>query len=384
MAAPKPKPHPARDETIMENLKTVLIRDRRYQQGLAKCLEKPQVLVAPTNYCNFSCSYCSTKNITNTPVNMDVELATRIVDQAVENGWGLSFGQTYEPFLHPRIEKIALYALDKGRVFTSATNGMAIKRNMYDVPMNLLVSYSADEADYRHRGSRIPFAVYREKLRAFFRHRIDKAVPGTISIQIADYGIFAGDMSYDKNVSDIDGISSKYAALVASLDCGPPLDPEACGSRIAKREPLPVFREGKAVLQVQPTKIMPNSYDAFLELDEPAERIGYCDSCFTMMSIQADGKVAFCCCDPTAKAVAGTISPDTDLKAFWLGEEMTRVRESFARFRPLHAFCAKCLANVSEHIKPLLTVNDPRLVAAILRDHGVDGDLPWFQFPKGA
>jgi len=69
------------------------------------------------------------------------------------------------------------------------------------------------------------------------------------------------------------------------------------------------------------------------------------------------------------------------LKGFWLGEEMTHVRDCFHKFEPAHDFCTKCLFNVSENIKPLLAVKNSTLVSEILHDHDVTHDLPWFQFP---
>ncbi|QGY41069.1 hypothetical protein GM415_13345 [Pseudodesulfovibrio cashew] len=367
----------------MENLKRKLIADDRYKEGLNGCLEVPQILLAPTNYCNLACSYCSTKNIRPSKVNMDLGLAKSIISQTLDNGWPLSFGQTYEPFLHPDIVEIIRFVMDRGGRFISATNGMAIGKGAYDLPMNLLLSFSADEDDYVYRNTAVAYDRYRAKLHAFLSHRIAHTVPGRISLQIADYSLFSGDMEYSKEIKDVDGILRKSLATAAWLGLDPDQDMAEWAGLIARRAPLPLFEDGETVIQVQPTKIMPNSYDAFVDMDVPAAARGYCDSCYTMMSIQADGKVAYCCCDPSANAIAGILDADTDLKEFWLGEEMNRVRRGFDDFAPIHSFCTQCLDNVSEHVKPLLTVRKLKVVAAILRDHGVREDLPWFKFPAG-
>ncbi|WP_300155025.1 radical SAM/SPASM domain-containing protein [Solidesulfovibrio sp.] len=370
----------------MDGLKEKLVTDPRYRQGLERRLERPAVLVAPTNVCNLACAYCSTRNVHPPRRDMDVALAKSLIDQTLGNGWALSFGQTYEPFLHPRIEELVRHVHDKGSTFQSATNGLAIRRAAYDLPMNLLVSYSADEADFAHRGAKLSFDAYQKRLLAFFRHRLDKRVPGRLSVQIADYSIFRGDLTYDKKIADVDGILRKARLLAERLDLASAfdaLDPKEALERIAARAPLVLFEAGDCRLEVQPTKIMPNSYDAFTDLPEPATPGGYCDSCWTMLSVQADGGAAFCCCDPAARAVAGRLTPETDLAAFWRGPEMERIRRGFREFRPVHAFCSRCLALTSERIKPLLTVHDPGLVAAILRERGVSQDLPWFAFPRG-
>ena len=365
----------------MRQLKASLIRDPRYSEGLARCRETPQVLVALTNTCNLACAYCSTRLIRRPARSMDPALAAHIIDQTLANGWELRFGQTYEPFLHPGIAAIVRRVNDAGRVFSAATNGLAIPAAVRDLPMDLLVSYSATEEDYALRGSKRPFAAYQDTILTFLRHRLEHAVPGRIAVQIADYGIFAGGLAYDKAITDTAGIFDKAVRLSRRLGLVPPADRAASQDRIADRTPLVLWEEGPSRLEIQPTKIMPNAYDAFVRLPEPEAPRGYCDSCHTTMSIQADGAVAFCCCDPTARAVAGHLTPNRDLRDFWLGREMTAVREAFAAFTPLHAFCTQCLTPVSEHIKPLLTVANPGLVATILRDHGVGDDLPWFRFP---
>lgn len=366
----------------MKNLKQELVRDSRYQVGLDHCLKKPSILVAPTNYCNFSCQYCSTSQANNSKVDMEFNLVTSIIDQAVDNAWGVSFGQTFEPFLHPEIDKIIAYVNDKGRRFSSATNALAIKQNVYDQPMNLLISLSVTKDDYAYRRTQYSFERYRKKLHSFLTYRIKNRIQGTLSLQIADYTIFNGNLNYNKEISDIDGIYKKCINTVNWLGLELAEDRSHWKQYIANRKPLQLFQHEGCVVQVQPTKIMPNSYDAFIKLDLPQEARGYCDSCYTMMSIQADGSVAFCCCDPSASAIAGHINADTNLKEFWMGEEMSKIREHFKKYAPLHSYCTQCLANVSENTKPLLTIRYPKIVAEILRDFGVKSDLPWFKFPK--
>ena len=367
----------------MEKLKQLLINDERYREGLRKCLDNPQILVAPTNYCNMACDYCSTKNIRNAKVNMEFDLFKSIVSQCVDMGWSLSFGQTYEPFLHPRIQDMVEFVKQKGRMFMAATNGIAIRPEAYGLPMTLLMSFSATEEDYRHRNCAVPYEKYREKLYTFIRHRIEHDSEGMISIQIADYSIFDGDPTYDKAMKNISAIIEKTLETARGLDVEIDYNQEEWEQKIAVCTPLPLYVNGKIRIQIQPTKIVPNSFDAFMKVEMQPVSKGYCDSCYTMMSIQADGQVAYCCCDPSANAIAGTISADTDIKSFWLGEEMQQVRDSFNAFAPIHSFCTSCLTNVTENIKPLLTVKDPALVAEILREHGVTEDLPWFKFPAG-
>lgn len=366
----------------MKNLKKVLIEDDRYKEGIRKCLDSPQVLIAPTNYCNLACSYCSTRNIKQPKVNMDLGLVKNVIDQVVENDWFLTFGQTYEPFLHPDMTEIVEYVISKDRLFLSATNGMAIPQRAYDLPMNLMISYSANEADYVYRNTKVSFEKYHQKLHGFLKYRIENNIPGTISMQIADYEIFNGGMDYEKRIGDVDGIVDKGLWLAEQLGLTVDEKREVLCQMAANRQPFAIHMNGSTVIQILATKILPNSYDAFLTMDTPKEPVGYCDSCYTMMSIQADGTVAFCCCDPSANAIAGKIDSETNLKEFWLGPEMDEIRECFDNFQPKHTYCTQCLSNVTENIKPLLTAKNPDVVASVLQDKGVCDDLPWFKFPK--
>ncbi|SKA73810.1 Radical SAM superfamily enzyme, MoaA/NifB/PqqE/SkfB family [Paucidesulfovibrio gracilis DSM 16080] len=366
----------------MDDVKRRLVTDPRYRAGIEACLEHPTVLIAPTNFCNFACDYCSTKDVSNKKVNMDLALVESIVDQCVQHGWNFSFGQTYEPFLHPRINAIIAYVHGKGRRFNSPTNALAIHGDAYDLPMNLTISYSATESDYRYRNSKISYVDYRDKVLGFIRYRIDHGVPGVIALQIADYSIFNGDLTYSRSIHEIGPIFEKTVQTMRHLGLATDVDEDAWRQRIAARAPLVLHEAGDTKIQVAPTKILPNTYEAFTEMPEVSERKGYCDSCYTMMSIQADGTVAFCCCDPSAKVVAGSITAETDLQEFWLGEAMSEIRRSFLGYTPKHDFCVQCLHNVTENTKPLLTVRNPALVAEILTDYGISGNLPWFTFPK--
>lgn len=365
----------------MDNIKQQLIGDSRYREGITACLGSPLILVALTNYCNFACSYCSTKNNHEPRTNIDLELTKHIIDQCVSNNWRIAFGQTYEPFFHPNIEEIIRYTSEKGILFASATNATAFSPLTFDLPMNLLLSYSATEEDYKHRNSKLSYNKYKKKFLDFISYRMKNNIQGPITIQIADYSIFSNGISYNKHIAEVDAIFQKIVNLVNDLNLCASLDQEDCFLRISQRIPIVLYEYQSTIIQVQSTKILPNSYDAFIETKDASHHWGYCDSCFTMLSIQSSGEVAFCCCDPTAKAIAGKITTETNLKDFWLGEKMSSIRDRFLDFNPLHQFCSQCLANVSEHIKPLLTVANPSLVSSILRDLGVTSDLPWFSFP---
>lgn len=363
-------------------MKRLLVQDKRYRERAEECLKKPSVFIATTNYCNFSCLYCATKSTQKRKININLDFAKNIIDQCVENNWDFSFGQTYEPFLHSQISHLIQYVHERGKVFSSATNATRIPEDVFGLPMNLIISYSADASDYRLRQSPIAYDLYKNKISKFVRYRIANNIPGLITLQIADYSIFNGAFVYDKRINEVEQIYQKAQSLLRQLGLAGSVDDSEWRRNIGQRRALVLFESRCTKIQVEPTKIMPNTYEAFAGMPVSCENRGYCDSCFTTMSLQANGDVAFCCCDPTAQVVAGTLNLKSNLRDFWLGRELSEIRSSFRMFTPKHSFCAQCLSNVSENIKPLLTVKDPALVAEILASHGIVDDLPWFSFPK--
>lgn len=367
-------------------VKKELVTDPRYLARLEALKKKPAVLVALTNYCNFKCVYCSTKLEKNDRrINIDRRLFETIVDQCVEAGINPAFGQTYEPFAHPDIAELIRYATDAGLHFTSNTNGSLLRPQVYDLPMSLMISLSENAGDHVYRGSGMPFDAYLRKITEFTAHRMAHDTPGTLNFQFADYYILENpSASYSKQIVSGEKICGKMRGFAKVLGLELPHADEELLAAVVGRRSVCAHKGARCSVQFLSTKIAPNTSEAFAESYEqmPEAREGYCDSCYLMTSIQADGGMAYCCCDPTAKNIVHRLAPGERLLDVWLGKEMEAVRRGFQDFAPLSEFCRKCLSPVSEHVKPNLTVQDRGLVAAILRDKGITSDLPWFEFSR--
>lgn len=367
-------------------LKRTLVSDPRYLARLEELKQKPQVLVALTNHCNFRCEYCSTRGQERTPhVNMDEALFRGIVEQCARAGITPWFGQTYEPFAHPDIVRFVGIVRDLGMRFGSNTNGSLLTAKVRDLPMDLLVSLSENAEDYAYRGCAAPFDSYFRRVVEFTRHRLDRDVPGALIFQFADYAILrTSDRTYSKRIVSGPEIAARMRRFAAALGLELGRDDAELVREVEARSRVVAHDSGRMAVHFLSTKIAPNTSEVFApSLEAMAEAgHGYCDSCWLMASIQADGGLAYCCCDPTAKVIAHRLAPGEDFLEVWLGPKMEAVRKAFLAGSPLARFCRKCLHPVSEHAKPSLTVRDPALVARILRDNGVEGDLPWFGFPR--
>ncbi len=360
-------------------MKSALIKHSDYLEALLQRKRHPSILIAPTNYCNFNCTYCATKHYACKHINTQLELLEKIVHDCVSNQWSFTFGQTYEPFLHPQIVQIIEMVEGYGRRFRSNTNGSLLRPKVYDLPMDLTISFSENRDDFLYRRSGYDFKRYEEDVFSFLENRLNKGITGIITLQLADYSFLENEeIAYSKEINQIEEIAEKARRIAGRMGLDAPS--ESIKEAIRLRKPFVLGQNGPCKIQCLSTKIMPATYEAFDDIVTMPETLqGYCDSCFTMMSIQADGGVAYCCCDPTAKNIACHITPNDDLYDVWNGIELERIRESFLNRTPPAAFCKKCLYPVSEHIKPLLTVMDRPKVKEILNGFGIYEDLPWFE-----
>jgi len=106
--------------------------------------------------------------------HLPLHLLKRIIDDCHTEGWRYSFGQTYEPFLHPQLDEIISYINNTGTIFSSTTNGSLLSEKFYDLPMNLTISISATEDDYTYRGGKSNFTNYTTTISNFVKYRIKK------------------------------------------------------------------------------------------------------------------------------------------------------------------------------------------------------------------
>lgn len=369
-------------EQSANHLKQKLIEHPDYIRALDDLVKRPAIQVALTGYCNFNCVYCSTRLKKKKQVNMSMALVERIIEDC--SAWKINpwFGQTYEPFLHPEIVSVVTQVNSAGLFFTASTNGSCFSSAVHDLPMNLTISVSENEKDYAYRKSPVSFGCYMKSLSDFVSHRIRHAIPGVMTFQFADYHMLeTGDEMYDKKIRSIASIADKMEEFAGFLGIEIKHDRHILESDIEKRTLISVYDDGSTGIRFVSTRIMPGIKDVYDGRDVETEGLsGYCDSCYHIMSIQADGGIACCCCDPQANTVFHRMTPDEHLQDIWMGEAITLIRNSFKEKRPIMPFCHSCLEPVSDHIKPLLTCFRKDVVRTILHELEVYNDQPWFEF----
>lgn len=369
-------------EQSANHLKQKLIEHPDYIRALDDLVKRPAIQVALTGYCNFNCVYCSTRLKKKKQVNMSMALVERIIEDC--SAWKINpwFGQTYEPFLHPKIVSVITQVNSAELFFTASTNGSCFSPAVYALPMNLTISVSENEKDYAYRKSPVSFERYMKSLTDFVSHRIRHAIPGVMTFQFADYHMLeTGDEMYDKRIMSIASIADKMERFAGFLGIGIKHDRHILESDIEKRTPISVYDDGSIGVRFVSTRIMPGIKDVYAGRYVETEGLsGYCDSCYHIMSIQADGGIACCCCDPQANTVFHRMTPDEHLQDIWMGEAITLIRKSFKEKRPIMPFCHSCLEPVSDHIKPLLTCFRKDIVRTILHGLEVYNDQPWFEF----
>jgi len=99
-----------------------------------------QVQLVVTRRCNLSCGYCNEYDDHSSPVAYETLLAH--VDHLADLGTVVLTLTGGEPLLHPRLDDICAYAVSKGIVVTSITNGYPINetwiRRLNDARLTLL------------------------------------------------------------------------------------------------------------------------------------------------------------------------------------------------------------------------------------------------------
>jgi MoaA/NifB/PqqE/SkfB family radical SAM enzyme len=77
-----------------------------------------------TRRCNLSCGYCNEYDHVSKPVPLD-ELKTRM-DKLADLGTLVLTLTGGEPLMHPQVDEVIAYAVKRGMVCTSITNGYCI------------------------------------------------------------------------------------------------------------------------------------------------------------------------------------------------------------------------------------------------------------------
>jgi len=375
----------SREDGANAQIKQQLVNHPSYVQALEESKQRPRVGIALTQMCNFGCSYCATSRKTSKPKSMDLHLLKSILEDC--KAWGVEpgFGQTYEVFLHPQIDEVIKTVNSYGWRFKTATNGSVLTRKVYDLPMDLDISINENAAEFEFRDAGMDFDRYLERLIEFLRYRMEHRIPGKMKFQTADYTLLEkGYNGYDQEIHSVEHIKQVMRSFTEMLGCEIGLSDAELTEYVEHGKHIVIFDQGECQLYFYSHKIMPGTYEMlFGGLDElPAADEGYCDSAYTMVSVQADGGLAYCCSDPSAKTVFHYLTPDESLREVWFSDEFEEVRQAFRNRKPKNSFCNQCLYNVSENTKPLLSKLKPKLVGRILNELGVEADLNWYQFPK--
>lgn len=98
---------------------SVLYRKSRF------CTSLDTIQIEITRRCNFSCSYCYLRNITE-KLDLEMSIIRKIIDQASFLGCINIDITGGEPLLHPCLKEILKYIYDKGMKTTLFTNGCLI------------------------------------------------------------------------------------------------------------------------------------------------------------------------------------------------------------------------------------------------------------------
>ena len=270
--------------------------------------------IEPTNYCNFDCKFCVSKQANRKRGYMSEDVFDKICKQADKYGAkGIRFLRWGEPLLHPDIANMIKKANDYKLLTHITTNGSLLTRELSEKLVDngldsIIISMQGlDKEEYtKLRGNNYNKMI--EGLNNILKARGNKKNPYiTISTTITD-----------ENQDDIDKFKEKWLKKVDDVSIG-----YTWFKRLENKKPVTEF--------IDRAKKLPHLFK--------------CQEVMIKLSIDWDGTVSPCCLDYNQQLSIGNINDNT-LKELWKSEDVKSIRTLLSHKRQdLFTLCRTCELN---------------------------------------
>ena len=294
-----------------------------------------QLQIEPTNRCNLQCPLCpGTDNLNRPKGNMDPGLFRKVIDEIGDKLFILYLWNWGEPFLNPAIYEMIAYARGKGiRVVTDTNGHLFGERETADklIQSGLdILSFSVDgitQKSYEayRRGGDLETVLQGIRL-IVARKRALKSQTPFLALRF---------MVMRHNEHEIPQLQAFSRAL--GVDA------------LVIKKMNPVFRAPYG------EKGSNGQEEAFLPKDSRYRRFSYdpasqaalkvrrnpCRNLWSSATINWDGMVSPCCCDPDGKYSLGN-SNETAFRSIWRGAAYRRMRSNFRSDWQQIPICREC------------------------------------------
>jgi radical SAM protein with 4Fe4S-binding SPASM domain len=302
-------------------------------------LIKPQMLgLALTTRCNFRCRYCSLGVNMANPLNMDKDLALRIIGEAADLGVvHASFGG-WEPLLHPDICEIVSAITSRGMALLFSTNGSLLSRQMVDELVRaglkgIQVSIDAPTAEMHHYITQSDDTFH-------------KVISGIERLKDRGVWIKTRSVITSLNLESVPSLIDMLVDMDADqITMGPQHSGSChvrCENSADKLDPI-----GLESLQKMVTKKIAQYPDREIIYGDPEkpwhgpEDVVFCSHPATGMMIAANGDVQPCEFIHDKHLLSGNVR-ESALEEIWLGPDHRRFLERASDPQLVDAECKRC------------------------------------------
>lgn len=314
-------------------------KKREYLDFLENCFKNPVVLIEISSLCNFKCEYCLSRLKTRKKCFMQPDLFEHIVAQVPEiTSLPLRLHIDGEPTLHPHFFDYAKLLNRRNIPFGLATNGSLLTPQFLDLKMEIILSISTNETEFRLRTKSLSYEKYLSNIVNYFKAWMHSQSEQTIHVQIPidlnckDETYTAQKRNFVQNfISEM-----KAAQKSGNMYC----ENAGCDTQLIKANGS-IMRFYYWGISKTPNYTEPTPSDRSVTR-------GFCSMPWHEIGVLADGRVTFCCSDLTG-GTAFTEEKDIfkrPLLELWTHKKITDVRRKFLQRKISLDVCKRCLAAV--------------------------------------
>jgi len=278
-----------------------------FATGLDLDIEPIHIDLEPTSRCNLKCSMCPHDTLSRAKGDMDLALFRNIVDQTVHTAIEYHMGIFGEPLLHPDIENMVTYAVDRGAKVVIFTN----------------LAHKDDD-----------------RIRFLARNGVDRL---RVNVCAADAKTYREIHGRDR----LETVLHNLSLLRSTRDAAGARRPRVFISylvmkkngRVADSEVewLSKYCDDIEVKTIHDWLGVPEINSQILEDPQPAFHQMRCSRLWASAAIQQDGRVAMCCYDFDAKHTFGDLRSMT-IKEIWNSPKIRAFRKNYRGSNP----CRTC------------------------------------------
>ncbi len=303
-----------------------------------------EAFIELTNICNFRCTFCPSVSLKRPRMNMDIELAVKVVHDLVEMGHHhpIRVHLLGEPLLFPYFAEFVMATHELGQTITLATNGSRFQLDrinmLFETKLDeIVISLNTpDKEVYKtQRGTKLGFEDYIAGIEEFIAELIRRGPPPKTSINLLYDGNKAEDPTELRRVrcmaDDFINLTRKLGGRpLPSADEAIHLDPNRPNEGNATK--LALF-EG-LYLQWTP-------YHDWGGGNPPPTDQHFCVLPWQHLVVLANGNVTACCLDSEGKIVLGN-ARNQSINDIWSSDELQRIRAGFKGMKAVHPLCKGC------------------------------------------